>query len=175
MAVQREIAIDANQHFRRNPRMMKTRIAVMALALSFMATAACCAANPHMGTWKLNDAKSKIAPGMGKNTTVVYSEQKDKIKVTVEGVDKDGKPTHGVWVGQADGKTYKMKGNLPWDAAAYKVVNDHTYGITTMKGGKVRTTGTSTVSADGKTRTVATEGTDADGKKFKSKAVFDKQ
>jgi len=155
--------------------MIKTRIAVTALALSFMAATACFAANPHMGTWKLNEAKSKLAPGMGKNNTVVYSEEKDKMKVTVDGVDKDGKPTHGVWVGQADGKTYKMKGDLPWDAAAYKVVNDHTYGITTMKGGKLRTTGTSTVSADGKTRTVTANGTDADGKKFKSKAVFDKQ
>jgi hypothetical protein len=155
--------------------MIRIRIAVVIVALSFMAAAACFAANPQMGTWKLNGAKSKLPAGMGKNNTVVYSEAKDKLKVTVDGVDKDGKPTHGVWVGQADGKTYKMKGNLPWDAAAYKVVNDHTYGITTMKGGKVRTTGTSTVSADGKTRTVATEGTDADGKKFKSKAVFDKQ
>ena len=155
--------------------MMRIRIAVVIVALSFMAAAACFAANPQMGTWKLNEAKSKLPAGMGKNNTVVYSEAKDKMKVTVDGVDKDGKPTHGVWVGQPDGKTYKMKGNLPWDAAAYKVVNDHTYGITTMKGGKVRTTGTSMVSADGKTRTVATEGTDADGKKFKSKAVFDKQ
>ena len=155
--------------------MMRIRIAVVIVALSFMAAAACFAANPQMGTWKLNEAKSKLPARMGKNNTVVYSEAKDKLKVTVDGVDKDGKPTHGVWVGQADGKTYQMKGNLPWDAAAYKVVNDHTYGITTMKGGKVRTTGTSTVSADGKTRTVATEGTDADGKKFKSKAVFDKQ
>ena len=154
--------------------MIKTRIAVVAVALSFMAATACFAASPQMGTWKLNEAKSKIPAGMGKNTTVVYAEQKDKIKVTVDGVDKDGKPTHGVWVGQADGKTYKMKGNLAWDAAAYKVVNDHTYGITTMKGEKVRTTGTSTVSADGKTRTVATEGTGADGKKFKTKAVYDK-
>src|SRR5438046_3304957 len=107
--------------------MIKTRIAVMALALSFMAAGACFAANPHMGTWKHNEAKSKLAPGMGKNNTVVYAEMKDKkMNVTVDGVDKDGKATHGLWVGQADGKTYKMKGNLPWDAAAYKVVNDHT-------------------------------------------------
>jgi hypothetical protein len=75
--------------------MMKTRIAVMALALSFMAAGACFAANPHMGTWKLNEAKSKLAPGMGKNNTVVYAEMKDKMTVTVDGVDKDGKPTHG--------------------------------------------------------------------------------
>jgi hypothetical protein len=154
--------------------MMKTRIAAVALVLSFAATAACFAANPHMGTWKLNEAKSKIPKGMNKNTTVVYTEQKDKMKVTVDGVDKDGKPTHGVWVGMADGKAYKTEGNLAWDAAAYKVVNDHTYEITTMKGGKVFSNGKSTVSADGKTRTVATEGTGADGKKFKSKAVYDK-
>src|SRR5438067_8661418 len=155
--------------------MIKTRIAVMAVAMSFVATTACFAANPHMGTWKLNEAKSKLAPGTWKNHTVVYTEMKDKMKVTVDGVDKDGKRTHGVWAGMADGKAYKTKGNLAWDAAAYKVVNDHTYEITTMKGGKVFSTGNSTVAADGKSRTVATEGTGADGKKFKSKAVYDKE
>jgi hypothetical protein len=154
---------------------MKTRIAIVAVALSFMGAAACFAANPHMGTWKLNEAKSKIPAGMYKNSTAVYTEMKDKMKVEVNGVDKDGKPTHGVWVGNADGKTYKTKGNLAWDSAAYKVVNDHTYEITTMKGGKVFSNGKSTVSADGKTRTVATEGTGMDGKKFKSKAVYDKE
>jgi hypothetical protein len=58
--------------------MMNTRIAVMALALSFMAAGACFAANPQIGTWKLNEAKSKPVPGMGKNTSVVYTEEKDK-------------------------------------------------------------------------------------------------
>src|SRR3984893_8752216 len=182
--------------------MIKTRISVMAVALSFAAAVFCFIAakttepaaspaaaktakatapkkeakmaNPHMGTWKLNEAKSKIPAGMNKNMTVVYTEQKDKFKVEVTGVDKDGKPAHGVWMGMADGKTYKTKGNLAWDSAAYKVVNDHTYEITTMKGGKVFSNGKSTVSKDGKTRTVATEGTGADGKKFKSKAVYDK-
>jgi multidrug efflux pump subunit AcrA (membrane-fusion protein) len=153
--------------------MIKIRIAIVAVALWFTA-AACFAANPHMGTWKLNEAKSKLAPGMGKNTTVTYTEQKDKMKVTVDGVDKDGKPTHSVWVGQADGKAYKSKGNLPWDAAAYKVVNDRTYDLTAMQDGKVLWTGKSTVSADGKSRTVTFNGTDADGKKVKGKAVYDK-
>ena len=155
--------------------MMNTRIAAVAVALSFAGATACFAANAHLGTWKLNEAKSKLAPGMWKNHTVVYTEMKDKMKVTVDGVDKDGKPTHGVWVGMADGKAYKTKGNLAWDTAAYKVVNDHTYEITTMKGGKVLTKGTSTVSADGKTRTLNMSGTGADGKKFTAKAVYDKQ
>ncbi len=155
--------------------MIKTRIAAVTTALSVMATAACFGASPQMGTWKLNEAKSKLAPGMGKNTTVIYAEQKDKIKITVEGVDKDGKPTHGVWIGKWDGKAYPAKGNVSWNSAAYKVVNDHTNDITTMKDGKVMWTGRITVAADGKTRTVTINGTDANGKKFKAKAVYDKQ
>src|SRR6266403_1515951 len=51
---------------------MKTKTMVLTLALCFLAGTACFAANPHMGTWKLNEAKSKLAPGTGKNKTVVY-------------------------------------------------------------------------------------------------------
>ena len=157
------------------PRMIKNRIAVVAVALSFAVAAACFAANPQMGTWKLNEAKSKLQPGMGKNTRVVYAGQKDNIKVTVDGVDKDGKPRHAVWVGKFDGKAYPSKGNMSWDAAAYKLVNDRTNDITTMKNGKVVWTGRIEVSADGKSRTVIYNGTEANGKKFKAKAVYDKE
>ena len=153
---------------------MKTRITAVVTALSFAATVACFAANPQMGTWKLNEGNSKLALGMGKSRTVTYSEQGDKIRVTVDGMDKDGKPTHGSWVGKWDGKTYKATGNLAWDSAAYKVVNDYTNDITTMKNGKVMWTGHITVSKDGKSRTVTVNGTDANGKKFTSKAVYDK-
>ena len=154
--------------------MMKTRIALVAAAISFAAAAGCFAASPQMGTWKLNEAKTKMPAGMGKNTTVTYTEKGDKIEITVEGVDKDGKPTHGVWVGKWDGKSYPSKGNLSWDSTAYKVVNDRTNEITTMKDGKVVWTGRITVSADGKSRTVTMNGTDANGKKFSGKAVYDK-
>jgi hypothetical protein len=130
--------------------------------------------SPQMGTWKLNEAKSKIPAGMGKNTSVVYAQQKDKVKVTVEGVDKDGKPTHSVWVGKFDGKAYPVKGNLPYNSVAYKMVNDRTNGITTMKDGKMVWSGKIEVSKDGKSRTVTINGIGADGKKFKGKAVYDK-
>jgi len=154
---------------------MKTPIAALVTALSFAAAAVCCAASPQMGTWKLNEAKSKMPADMGKNTTVTYAEKGNKIEVTVDGVDKDGKPRHGVWVGKFDGKTYKSKGNLAWDSASYTMVNDRTNDITTMKDGKVLWTGQITVSKDGKSRTVTVNGTDANGKKYKSKAVYDKE
>jgi len=147
----------------------------MALALSFVAAGACFAANPHLGTWKLNEAKSKFPPGMGRNTTVTYAEQKDKIKVTVDGVGKDGKPTHSVWVGKFDGKAYPLKGNLPYNSIAYTVVNDRTNDITAMKDGKTVWSGRITVSADGKSRTVTINGTDEKGTKTTGKAAYDKE
>jgi hypothetical protein len=180
-------AIDVVRQFCRNPGMTKTSIALLSVALSFIATAACFAANPHMaagphmaaspqmGTWKLNEGKSKMAPGMGKNTMVVYAEKGDKVQVTVDGVDKDGKATHSVWLGKWDGKAYKAKGNMAYDSAAYRMVNERTNNITTMKNGKVMWSGQITVSKDGKSRTVTINSTDANGKKSTSKAVYDKE
>ena len=42
---------------------MKTRTIVLTLAFCFLAGAAGFAADPQMGTWKLNDAKSNVTPG----------------------------------------------------------------------------------------------------------------
>ena len=111
---------------------------------------------------------------MGKNNTVTYLEQKDKIKITVDGVDANGKPTHSTWVGKFDGKAYPVKGNLAYNSVAYKVVNDRTNDITALKDGKVMWSGRITVAPDGKSRTVTVNGTDANGKKFKGKVVYDK-
>ena len=139
-----------------------------------MTAAVCCGASPQVGTWKLNESKTKMPEGMSKNTSVIYAEKGDKVEIKVEGVDKDGKPTRGVWLGKWDGKAYPAKGNLAWDSAAYKVVNDRTNDITTMKDGKVVWTGRITVAADGKSRTITMNGTDAKGKKFSGTAVYDK-
>lgn len=152
-----------------NIKLVTLTVSLLAASVSFVA------ADPHMGTWKLNESKSKLMPGGGKNTTVIYSQEEDKIKVTVEGVDKDGKPVHGVWIGKFDGNVYPSKGNMPWDSASYKVVNERTNDITTMKDGKVLWSGPITVSPDGKSRTVTINGTDAEGKKSQATAVYDKE
>lgn len=154
---------------------MKTRMIVMLLAVGFFAATACFASDVQMGTWKLNEAKSKLTPGAAKNSTVVYVAAGDEVKITVDGTDSDGKPTHNEWTGKFDGKDYAVTGDPNSDMRAYKKINDHTLELTVKKGGKVTTTGRIVVAADGKSRTVTTSGTDAKGNKVKSTAAYDKQ
>ncbi len=154
---------------------MKARATILTLALCFVGVGVCYAADTFIGTWKLNEAKSKIGAGSPKNTTVVYEAAGDSVKVTVDGTDGDGKPLHNEWTGKYDGKHYAVTGDPNTDTRSYKKVNDHTLTFTNKKGGKVTISGRGVVSADGKTRTVTITGTDSKGKKFTSTAVYDKQ
>ena len=154
---------------------MKTKTIGLTLAISFLAGAPCFAANPQMGHWKLNEAKSKFTPGTTKNTMVVYEAAGNEVKVTVDGIDAKGKSTHNVWTGNFDGKNYPVTGDPTSDARSYKKINDRTLELTFWHHGRVTATGRIVVSADGKSRTVTTNGTDAKGKKFANTAVYDKQ
>ncbi len=154
---------------------MKTRTSVLTLLLCFAGAAVCFAADGVMGTWKLNEAKSKIAAGSPKNTTVVYEAAGDSVKITTDGTGGDGKPAHSEWTGKFDGKDYPVTGDASTDTRSYKKVNDHTLAFTNKKGDKVGISGRVVVSADGKTRTVTLTGTDSKGKKFTATAVYDKQ
>jgi hypothetical protein len=153
---------------------MKTRSIVLTLGLCVVA-GAICYASPPMGTWKLNEAKSKFAPGAPKNHTVVYAVAGDSIKVTVNGTDADGKPAHNEWTGKFDGKDYPITGDPTADMRSYKQVDERTLKLTNKKDGKVIVTGKVVVSADGKTRTVTTSATNAKGEKVENTAVYDKQ
>jgi hypothetical protein len=154
---------------------MKARSVVLTFAMLVVGLTMCFAANSSLGTWKLNEAKSKIGPGLSKNLTVVYAAAGDSIKCTIDGVDGQGKPTHNEWTGKFDGKDYPVTGDPNSDTRAIKQVDDHSLDLTVKKGGKVTLTGKSAVSADGKTRTVTISGTDAAGKKVEMIAVYDKQ
>lgn len=145
-----------------------------AVAVLFATLGISLAANAHVGTWKLNEAKSKMPAGMAKNSTVTYTEEGKNMKVTIEGTDKSGKAFHSVWMGQWDGKAYPVKNNPSYDAIGYRVVNERTNYIQALKGGKIVWSGTITVAKDGKSRTVSVHGTDANGKKFSGKAAYDK-
>src|SRR5216683_2165848 len=149
---------------------MKDRTILLVLLMCLAGAAVCFAADVQIGTWKLNEAKSKLSPGQPKNSTVVYQADGDNMKVTVDGTDADGKPTHNEWTGKFDGKDYPVTGDASSDARSYKKVDDHTLTFAGKKGDKVTISGRIVLSADGKTRTVTASGTDAKGNKVSSTA-----
>src|SRR5713101_4530926 len=141
---------------------MKTRTILLTMLVFFIGAAVCFAADPQMGTWKLNEAKSKLGHGMGKNMTVVYSKPMfGNVKVTIDGSDAKGKPVHSEWSGKFDGKDYPVTGDPTSDARSYKKIDDHTLEFTAKKGGKVVITGRIGVASDGKSRRVTASGMSA--------------
>jgi hypothetical protein len=154
---------------------MKTKTTGLTLVLCFFGTALCFADDPQMGTWKLNEAKSKFAPGVPKNHTVVYEAAGDNVKITVDGTDKDGKSTHNEWTGKFDGKDYPVTGDPTSDMRSYKKISDRVLTFTVKKDGKATVTGRVVVPADGKSRVVTTSEAGAKGKSFRNRSVYDKQ
>jgi len=110
-----------------------------------------------------------------KNQSFVYEVAGDNVKVTVDGVDADGKPTHNEWTDKFDNKDYPVTGDPTQDMRSYRRIDDHNLEMTVKKSGKVTMTGRLVISADGKSRTVTITGTDAKGEKFTNTAVYDKQ
>lgn len=152
------------------------RASILLVFFCFAAAVASFAAtDANVGTWKLNDSKSKIPAGAAKNTSVVYTAAGDSYKCVTDGVDASGKPSHTEWTGKFDGKDYPVNGDPNADSRSLQKVDARHYKITNKKGGKTTLTGTVEFSADGKTRTLTTNGTDASGKKLTSVAVYDKQ
>jgi hypothetical protein len=152
-------------------------LAAAACVVIFDTTAFAQAANPAVGTWKLNVAKSKYVAGtVNKSGTTKIEAAGTGVKVTVDTVAGDATTRHWTYTANADGKDVPITGNSQYgDAVAMTRVDGRTTRQTYKNGGKVTATQTTAVSADGKTRTVTTKGTDARGQAIDGVAVYDKQ
>jgi hypothetical protein len=51
------------------------------------------------------------------------------VKVTIDGTDKDGKPTLNEWTGKFDGKDYPVTGDPNSDARPVEKIDDRTLGF----------------------------------------------
>ena len=154
---------------------MKPQIIGFVLALLLVSAAVCSAQTAHLGTWKLNEAKSHFSKGASKNVIVIYETAGEDIKITVDGVDGDGAFTHNEWTGKFDGKDYAVTGDPTVDTRAYRRLNSRTLALTNKKTGKITTTGRIVVSPNGRSRTVTTTTRDSKGGRVTNIAVYDKQ
>ena len=143
----------------------------------WITTATVSAADPFVGTWKLNLAKSKYSPGPPpKNLTITYAANGDGIKSTTEGVNSEGKPVATTYAATYDGKDTPVTGTgAPYDTIALKRIDSNTVELTTKKDGKVVSKGKRVVSKDGKVMTMTSKGTNAKGEPTNNVAVYDKQ
>ena len=147
-------------------------VAVSALVLMGIAQAA----DPKVGTWKLNVAKSKYSPGPApKEGTTTVAAEPNGYKFTIHGTSAEGNPIHIEASPKLDGKDYPMTGSPDADMISMKMIDDYTTESVSKKGGKPMITTRTVVAKDGKTRTQTQKGTNAKGEKVNNTLFFDKQ
>jgi hypothetical protein len=152
-----------------------------ALSLVLAASAAMLAQtqkDAHIGTWKLNVAKSKFNPGPGyKSETRTYTPTADGYKFEGERVNPDGSTQKYGFTVKYDNKDYPVTGKDPGgaDTIAVKLVDASNIESTSKKGRDVLYTSKVVVSQDGKVMTITTNGKNPDGEPFDNIQVYDRQ
>src|SRR5260370_36163623 len=108
------------------------------------------AADPFVGTWKLNSAKTKYKTGMPpKEQTVTFSEEGSDLHTMVKGTSSDGQAISMHFTVPTAGGTGKII-ESPYQAVSAKMSNPNDRDTSFSKGGKVVYTANSQRSADRK-------------------------
>ncbi len=146
-------------------------ISLMALlfASALVVSAQTDQANPFIGTWHLNVAKSKVSPGPGpKSETVTVAPDG---KTTVEEVGPQGKSFSWSFTPSGDAV-------VPIEGMENSTVSEKRSGNTVDHVWKVRgrnTKGHGVISKSGKTMTYTQTGTDEQGRPVHNVLIFERQ
>lgn len=131
----------------------------------------------HMGTWKLNVAKSKFAPGQTlKSETRTYEPTGDGYKFSGQRTDADGSTHPESFTVKYDGKDAPFTGDAYGaDTLAVKLIDANHIEATEKKGGRLLYTTKVVVSNDGKVMTITNKGKTESGRPINVALVYDKQ
>jgi histidinol dehydrogenase len=155
---------------------MRVRFSVLAFVVLFAAGLVAQGADPRVGTWQLNVAKSKYDPGPAPKSQTLKIEAAGKgEKVTSETVTADGTKATTSYTADFDGKPHPITGSPSADSVTLKRIDAHTTERVDTKAGKTVTTYHRVVSKDGKTMTVTVKGTTAQGQATNNVVVFEKK
>ncbi len=153
---------------------MKKALSLIVLAAAFFASPSF-AADPVLGTWKLNVAKSKFTAGAALTAgTRVYTETNGLYTLDQKLTGTDGKEVSNQ-VQYRDGKDEKQAMGGPADTTLAKKIDANTWDFDLKKDGKVVGHVHRVVSGDGKTLTVHNTGVQLSGAKGDETLVFDHQ
>jgi hypothetical protein len=148
-------------------------LAVLGLASSLWA------ADPSLGTWKLNIAQSTFSPNRPapKEETVVGKAVGDQIEVTITGTAADGSPLPIKFTHPAEGGVLKADSSPlpPGVTVVVTVVEPGNFYWTFLKDGKQMRLNHFVVSKDGETTRETIKGVSCDGKTLDELLLWDKQ
>lgn len=144
---------------------------VVVLALATIAMAA----DPFVGTWKLNVAKSKFNPGPPPKSWTVKIEAVDNgLRNEGDVVNADGKATHLENTFRFDGKDFPVP-SATGGVGACKGVGTSTFTCVLKKEGKETGRIVDSISKDGKTGTLTIKDKNEQGRDINNTYVWDKQ
>jgi hypothetical protein len=157
--------------------MKKHSIVALTLVIFTLATAmGVMAADPFVGTWKENVAKSKFNSGPpDKSSMVTFTAQENGLKLSADSLDADGKASHAAWAATFDGKDYPVTGVTDADTIAIKRIDANTFSELFKKAGKELFSARLVISKDGKTITRTTNLKNAKGQDVSNIYILEKQ
>jgi hypothetical protein len=130
-----------------------------------------------IGTWKMNNAKSKLeGSGLEGVTARARLEQDGPgFKGSVETLTPQGQSTSYAYPLTLDGKPVKVTGAAPFDEVISRRVNQRVFDVVTKKNGRLYYSDRRALSEDGRTITITHKGTNPQGQPYTAIVVFDKQ
>ena len=157
-------------------RMIHTLAVTAVMAAALGATMAAQEADPMVGTWKLNVAKSTFVPGPPpKSGLVVIKQMGDKRNVALDLELSTGRMIHFEYTGVQDGSDTPVPGGGQVDTVQERRINIRTVARDDKKNGKVTRHQYSSVSVDGKTLTAAIAAINAEGVPVNDVQIYEKQ
>jgi hypothetical protein len=159
---------------------VKTNILLFPILLLWAVTSAL-GADPWIGTWKLNVAKSTYSPDAPpkSSTVVVEPSGASGVKVHVETINAQGAKITIDYTANMDGKPYPFHqtgpGAMENQTVTFKRIDAQSVERNLFASGKPVSKEIWQISKDGKVRTVTQTGTTADGKPIHNVLLQERQ
>jgi hypothetical protein len=150
---------------------MNLRLVLLTIGLAAVLSAA----DPFIGVWKLNMAKSKWQSGPApKQQITTITVTGDQTRIRIEGIAADGTPTLVDYTIPTNGGMGKMAKSATYDGVSAKMLGPGEREIDRIKDGKVVYTVVGKVSADGKSITTVSKGLNPLGQPVENTGVYDR-
>lgn len=147
--------------------------AARVMALIGLGAAIAFAADPVVGTWKLDVLHSKFSSDPAPVSELrIYSETSDGVQVTVKTVDSKGKATTTEYPTTFDGKDHVRPGTTPGTSVALTRDSDHHASAVLKHAGTVMADVERSISADGMTMTITYTGKNETGDPIDKISVY---